>query len=164
MSGVDANLPRWVLASVTNYFENTVNASITPTPAFNVTGYDLHDGDDNRDHIECRVQGPHIKDIPGWTVVEVPLNFLMTFRQIDGSDPYTLDRWLGVYQSALCLPVSINRCGNESSDDNTLVGCLTPKRSKREFIRIDRYGFVTNNTAIQQATVGATIDMWVPLV
>jgi len=161
MSGVDANLTRWVLISVADFFKDTVNQSISTPPPFSVTGYTLKKGDDNTDHIECRIQGPHIKDIPGWTVVEVPLNFLMTYRQGEAKDPLALDRWLGIYQRFLCLPISVRRCGTGAEDDDTLVGCLTPKRSKREFIRVDRYGFVNNDVMVQQATVGAVVDMWI---
>jgi len=142
------------------HFESTVNASITPAPPWSMTGYDLKVGEDDQDHIEFRIQGPYLKDIPGWEVWEVPLNFLMTFRQDEVKDNYTLDRWLGVYQEALRQPLSVNRLGNGVQDDGTLLGCLTPKKSKREFIRLDRYGYVKDGVAVQQATVGAVVDLW----
>jgi len=158
------HMPRWIVASMTDWFENTVNASITSAPEFDVTGYDLKEGEEERDHIEMRIQGPYLKDNPGWEVHEVPINFLMTFRQDEVKDPYTLDRWLGVYQEALRKPLLVNRCGNGPDDDDSLIGCLGPKRSKREFLRVDRYGYVKNGTNIQQATVGGVLDMWIPWV
>lgn len=160
LNTTNPNMPRWIVASLTTHFESTVNVSISPAPPFSVTGYDLKVGEDDQDHIEFRIQGPLLKDVPGWEVWEVPLNFLMTFRQNQVTDTYTLDRWLGVYQEAMRKPLSVFKHGNGVDDDGSLIGCLTPKTSKREFIRLDRYGFVKDSVSIQQATVGGTVDMW----
>lgn len=159
----DENTTRWFIASLTEYFAGTVNAGISPVPPFSVTGYSLN-SDENQDHIEMRIQGPYEKDTPGggWLAVEVPLSFLMTFRQDGVKDIYTLDRWLGVYKDALRKPISIYKRGTGVGDDDSLIGCLTPKISKRELIRVDRYGFTDGNVPVQQATVVATLDTWLP--
>jgi len=154
---------RWFLASLTHYFEEIINISINPNPPFSVTGYSLN-ANENQDHIEMRIQGPYEKDLPGWLVTEVPLSFLMTFRQDKVKDMFTMDRWVGVYKEALRKPIEIRKKGTDSGDNNSLLGCLTPKVSKRELIRIDRYGFLDGNTPIQQATIVATLDTWLPWV
>jgi hypothetical protein len=124
----DENLARWTKASLTGFFENTVNAGISPVPPFSVTGYNLN-SDENQDHIEMRLMGPHEKDNSGFLILEIQISFLMTFRQ---------------------------------DNDDSLIGCYTLKQSKRELIRDDRYGFLDGNTPIQQATVVATLDTWLP--
>lgn len=157
----DENTTRWFIASLTDHFADVINASIALAPPFSVTGYSLN-SDENQDHIEMRIQGPYEKDIPGWLVFEVPLSFLITFRQGGAKDMFTIDRWIGVYKDALRKPIEIFKSGSGSDDDNTLLGCLTPKVSKRELIRCDRYGFVDGNVPVQQATIVATLDTWLP--
>lgn len=152
---------RWYFASLTHYFEEVINASINPNPPFSVTGYSLN-ANENQDHVEMRIQGPYEKDLPGWLVTEVPLSFLMTFRQDKVKDMFTLERWIGVYKEALRKPIEINKKGTDAGDNDSLLGCLTPKISKRELIRIDRYGFLDGNVPIQQATLVATLDTWLP--
>lgn len=161
---VDPHTTRWTVASLTDYFQNTVNTSITPVPPFSVTGYSLN-SNESEDHIEMRIQGPHEKDTSGggWLSLEVHLSFLMTFRQDSVKDILTLDRWLGVYKEALRDPIEILKRGSGPDDDNSLLGCLSVKKSKREgLIRIDRYGFMDGNTPVQQATVVALLDTWIP--
>jgi hypothetical protein len=157
----DENLARWTKASLNGFFENTVNAGISPVPPFSVTGYNLN-SDENQDHIEMRLMGPHEKDNSGFLVLEIQISFLMTFRQDNVKDMFTLDRWAGVYKDVLRKPIEFFRKGNDPGDDDSLIGCYTLKQSKRELIRDDRYGFLDGNTPIQQATVVATLDTWLP--
>lgn len=161
LNQTDDNTTRWTAASIISYFADTVNAGISSPPPFSVSGYSLS-SNENEDHIEMRIQGPYEKDTDGggFLSLEVHLSFLMTFRQDNVKDMYTLDRWLGVYKDALRKPIELRKKGSGSGDDNSLIGCYTLKKSKRELIRIDRYGFMDGNTPIQQATVVATIDMW----
>ncbi len=160
----DPNTTRWTVASLTDYFKFTVNASISPVPPFSVTGYSLN-SNENQDHIEMRIQGPYERDTSGggWLALEVHLSFLMTFRQDGVKDMLTLDRWLGVYKEALRDPIEIRKRGNGPDDDDSLLGCLSTKKTKRlGLIKADRYGFMDNNTPVQQATVVAILDTWIP--
>jgi len=165
MSLNDENLPRWIVASLIHHFRTLHNAKFATVP-FIATGYDLEENEDE-DHVEFRVQGPHIRQLPGETVVEVGISMLATHRPQQSTDTYLMDRWLGFHQSELQkevidrAPILITRCGSDTIDDNSLIGCLTLKKDKRSLVRCDRYGIIgKNDVPITQGTVVADFNMF----
>ena len=157
----DPDIVRWVMASMADYFANTVNSSISPVPPFSVTGYTLN-SHETADHIEMRIIGPHLDDASGggWQQYEVGLSFLMTFRQDGIKDVFTLDRWLGVYGDALRKPINIYKRGDGIDDDESLLGCFQLRKQARDLIRVDRYGFMDANVPVQQASIVSSHWMW----
>lgn len=151
MSQLNANLTRWITASINNHFETELS------PA---GYYRYYEGMSNRqtqnaeDYFEIRYDGPHLSEVSkGYWTVYVEINILSTVR-VDKS-VYQIDVLNGHLVNAFTAgPIHIYRYGPANPpDDGTLIGCLDLLQEGKHRLEVNRLGIIDKDKRLHQAMV-----------
>ena len=145
------DLPRWIVASVSQHFEDRRQG------IFMFIEGQLRRTSDLKDFIELRIDGPHYTELSkGFWRVYIEINVLIQSAQ-DKIDRYRIYKSAGVVASAFEQTISIFKFGDEVGDDDSLVGCLKLLGDKeaRERVQISHFGQIEPETGIFQSTVEA---------
>lgn len=145
------HLPRWIIASVSQHFEDKREG----IPMY-IEGQ-IRQTSDLKDFFELRVDGPYYTELSkGFWRVYTEINVLIQSAQ-DKEDRFRIYKTAGVIAAAFEQVISIFKYGDEVGDDDSLVACLKLLGDKgaRERIQISHFGQVAPATGISQSTVEA---------
>ena len=149
---MDANLPRWLQASLNTYFKDISDG--IPLPFF----VEVIDEDTinvfQQDHVILRMVGPMLYEGSKgerWATLEVQI--LLTDIRQSSENAYNIFTWAGIFQEAMLAPIPIYRYGTGPSDDDTLLGCLQPDPGVRNHVRTVNYGQMDKELRITQMSV-----------
>lgn len=151
---MDANLPRWIFASLSDHFQ-TLSDNIELR--FFVEGSDEDEIKDfQQDSALFRMDGPIVHEGSSgeeWYSIEIQI--LLTDLVVSTTESaYKIYKNAGSYmESMLNDAIGIYRFGNGPEDDDTLFGCLTPDKSVRNNVRLASYGVVDRDTRVRQMSV-----------
>lgn len=152
---MDENLARWVFISIAKYFEPVVSGM--GVPYFVEGAMERKEALMQASHIELRVTGPDVKQLPGSHDVRVSINLLCTsLMDAAGPDGWTIVQWTGVIQSAMLDPIPVYRYGTGADDDETLVGCLRVDQNR---VNIYHFGQLDKDSRVRQSEVDASFLM-----
>lgn len=155
---MNANLPRWILASVATHFETVASGISLP---FFVEGINERESStSNADHAELRTTGPFIKELSNdYFNVSVVINVLLTNYMNTTGGAYDLEGWCGTFQTTMLDPISIYKYGSGAGDDDSLIGCLRIKKNRNDAVKVFNFGQLSGVDRIRQAEVDATYEM-----
>lgn len=156
----DSNWARWIHSSVATALKTV--ASLANIPVL-VEGVDTRTATfmEAPDRVEIRVNGPFTRELPGNVhEVLVDVNVLAT-SHMGGTlrSAYTLDEVLGLFHEAMDGHIAIYRFGTGPDDDQSLLGCLTPRPGTNAHIRVMRFGQLDPTIPAQQGMVDARYVM-----
>jgi hypothetical protein len=108
------------------------------------------------ERVEIRMSGPFTRKLsPHYYVLNVDINLLFTSRyEVDGNQYDILDA-VGVFHEALDSPVPILRYGDQPGDDQSLVGCLLPRRDRNDAVRVFHFGQTDQTNRQKQVMIDA---------
>jgi hypothetical protein len=154
------NWARWIHSSVATALKQV---AIDDNLAVLVEGIDTRTAAfmEAADRVEIRVNGPFTRPLPGGVHdTSVDVNVLVT-SHMGGTVrmAYTHDEILGLYHEAMDGHIAIYRYGTGPDDDQSLLGCLTPRPGKNSFIRVLRFGQLDTTVLAQQGMVDARYIM-----
>lgn len=149
---MDANLARWLQASLGKYFKNVSDGISLPffVEAVDEDTIDLF----QKDHAIMRMTGPLIYQgvkNERWATLEVQI--LLTDIRQSSENAYKILEWAGIYQEALLAPIPIYKYGTGPQDDGTLIGCLQPDPSVPNHVRVVNFGQMDKELRINQVSV-----------
>jgi hypothetical protein len=149
----NANWPRWILASIADYFSTAVAA--IPLPLL-VEGIDERMGDkEHYDHAELRINGPTIQELSkGYFKLVVGVNVLLT-ELMDRPNVYDLQDWCGVISRIMDGPINLYHFGPSTLgvDDGAWFDCLTPENTVFAPNRIFHFGQISKTDRVRQSMV-----------
>jgi hypothetical protein len=160
---LDANLARWTMASIAVYFKDVAD---TISLTFFVEGVDEREPDTMRqEHAELRVSGPYVRELShDYWRVHIDINIMLTdYMKMSTEDAYDINRWGGVFLTAMTDPIPIFRFGTGPDDDGSLVGCLTQRKGFSEPARLIHFGQVSREDRIRQAVVDGRFEMYLSM-
>jgi hypothetical protein len=147
-----------VQASVGKYFKTLALAQTPVLPS-------LVEGVEDRtetfaaapDKIEIRVNGPHTKDYGNSSYSKVFVNLLLT-HTIGGAgkNQYKHDTDIGIFYEAAGGPIPVYKLGSEDDDDLSHLGCLIAESGNNDYIRVNKFGQLEENTPLRQAMISVT--------
>lgn len=157
----NSNWARWIHASIGKYLKDVATTISVPS---------LVEGIDDRsdtfmespDRVEIRVNGPFTQEqSAGYFRLYVDVNVLVNSMMGDqGKNAYKLDEILGEFHSAMDAAIAIYRLGTGPDDDQSLLGCLTPRPGKNDSIRVIHFGQLDRTDRIKQGMVDARYVMY----
>lgn len=155
------NWARWIFASVADYLKQV---ALDNAIAVIVEGNDERDKAfmQSSDRAEIRVTGPYAQEIShGCFRLWVDVNVLLTSR-MDGAqkNAYTLQTNAGLFQEAMDHTISVYRFGTGADDDQSHLGCLSPRSGKNDSVRVIHFGQVNETDKLRQAAVDARYVMY----
>lgn len=161
------NWARWIKASVAKYL--TVSVATPHTLPFLVEG--VHERTqaftEASDRAEGRVNGPFCdEESKNYWRLDVNINVLV-ISNMDGNakNIYTLDTLAGYFLEAMSVGIPIYRIGNltlpGSVDDGSLLGCLSPRTTKSDSIKILHFGQIQRTDRVKECMVDARYKMWI---
>lgn len=132
---------RWIHSSVAKFFRDLATSNSLPmliegveerTTAFMQTP--------NR--VEVRMNGPFTREISAnYHRIYVDINVVVTTRKgAENTDPYLLDRTLGLIHEAMDGVIPIFRYGTGPDDDREQIGCLSLRTGKLDNLRVLHFG------------------------
>lgn len=154
---MDKNWARWIYASVSNYFNNTITI-----PVF-IEGMD-RETDDLLDFAEIRIDGPWFNELSAdyWKIY-IEVNVLI--QSVMGhSDLHRFYKSIGdvnfAFQQNIPVYKHADKDGNDG--DESRLGCFqfATDRYDREQIKTANFGQIDKNVKLQQATVEAHYVMF----
>lgn len=157
---LDADLARWVFASVAVYFKSIADGLSLPLL---VEGVDERESDTMReDHAELRLTGPFVREVShGCWRTWTDINILLTGRMLmSREDAYGIARWGGKFTQAMTDRIPVYKYGPDVGDDDSLIGCLTQRKGKAESIRLVHFGQISREDRIRQAVVDGRYEMY----
>ncbi len=153
------NWPRWLMASISVYFDS-ISSSI-PLP-FMVSGVnEITSEDQHTDHAELRVNGPFVEEVSkDFYHIEVEINILVTdIMKATGENAYDIQTWCGAYQEGMAGPIPIKKYGSKAGDDSTQIGCLIPTDGRRDSIRVMHFGQIDIEDRLRQSMIDGKFKM-----
>lgn len=106
-----------------------------------------------KDLFELRIDGPfYEEESAGCYNITVEINVLVQ-SVIDRTDFQKIKRLCGIVVAAFTSTIPVYKYGDQSDDDDTLLGCLNLATNRRERVEIHNFGRVSPEKAIQQSTV-----------
>jgi len=137
------NWPRWIFASVTKHFSDTLSLKCFVEGEIRTTWAD-------KDFVEIRMDGPYFKQLSrtDWsTFIEVNVLVQAT---IDNVNTHKIHSNVGLVCAAF-TPISLYQYG----DDSVQFGCLQPVTHSRsnQTLVVSHFGKVNPDKNLQQATV-----------
>lgn len=151
MSSPDPNLPRWIVASLTQYFKDVADGL---NLHYFVEGIDEEEPEDfNRSSALFRVNGPDARLGGGKEIHRLELQILLTNLGNTQGDAYEPYRWAGKFQQVMLGPLPIYKYGTGPDDDQSLIGCLIPDPLVLDFVRIVNYGQMNRTARVYQISV-----------
>jgi hypothetical protein len=118
---------------------------------------------ESEDRVEIRVNGPFTKELSaGYHRLYVDVNVLVNSMMGGATkSAYTLDEILGVFHNAMDGAIAIYRFGTGPEDDaDSLLGCITPRPGKNDFIRVLHFGQLNTTDRLKQGMVDARYVMY----
>jgi len=160
---MNENLARWVFASIADYFSTIVTGINLPLL---VEGVDERESEKMRgDHAELRVNGPFVRELSkNYWRIWVDINILLTnMMSMSQENAYDIAQWGGTFQEAMLKPIPIYKYGSNPSDDESLIGCLTLRKSKGDSVRLIHFGQISREDRIRQAAVDGRYEMYLSI-
>lgn len=155
------NWARWIHASIGKYLKDVADTISIPSLVEGV-----EDRDDtfmeSPDRVEIRVNGPFTKELSaGYHRLYVDVNVLVNSVMGGATKTaYKLDEILGVFHNAMDGALATYRFGTGPDDDDSLLGCLTPRPGKNDSIRVLHFGQLDRTDRIKQGMVDARYVMY----
>ena len=148
---MDKNWPRWIMASIAEYFR--VTTATIPLPLL-VDGVDEREPEKlHYDHAELRITGPYTTELShNYFRILVDVNVLLT-ELMDKVNAYDLQTWCGIFAAAMDGPINVYKYGNEAGDDSSWVFCLTPVNGRIDPNRILHFGQLGRTDRIRQSMI-----------
>ena len=148
------NLPRWIFASASKFF-NTIASN--NNLHFYIEGT-TRQTEEQQKSIEFRMDGPSFtepsKDV---FIIDAEINMLWSFNQ-DDEDFHEVERIKGVLIDAM-RDICIYRFGDGAYDDDSLVGTLKLVQDKKPAVRVNNFGQVRADVRLLQGTVAGSYRM-----
>ena len=96
----------------------------------------------------------------GKTTVAMHLGGLISRYEINGNQ-YDINRYVGIFHSAMDDSLPIRRYGDQPGDDGSLVTCLLPRTGRNDAIRVYQFGQIDQTNRDKQVMLDAryTIDL-----
>ncbi len=154
------NWARWIFASIAKNL-NTV-ADDNGIEAIVEGVDDETDGfTQETDRVEIRINGPFTKEMSGEYRVQMDINVLLTSR-FDGKQKnrHLLLTNAGLFHEAMDQPLKVYKYGSAVGDDDSYLGCLTPRSGKNDTIRVIHFGKVDPTDKIRQSAIDARYEMF----
>lgn len=155
---MNPNLVRWIRASLGKYFKAVALAQSPVLPSL-VEGIEDRTTEfaEEPDKVEIRTNGPYTKDQGAWSTSRVFVNLLLTHTiGGEGKNQYQHDSDVGLFYDAAAGPIPIYKLGSEVGDDSSQVGCAILESGKNDWIRVNTFGKLEENTPIRQTMISAT--------
>lgn len=155
------NWPRWIKSSIIEHFQVNV-ADVLGLP-FLAEGVHVRDTAfmESEDRAEIRIWGPTTQENSAncWKL-EVEINIHIT-STIGGNtkDVYTLERNAGKFLEYANTSINIYRFGTGGDDDDTLLGCLSPRTRKNDSVKYIPFGQINPTDTLLQAQVDGKYEM-----
>ena len=146
--------PRWILASIAKH----IDARRNNIPLF-IEGQHRNTRDEP-DLFELRVDGPYFTEVSkGYWHVVIDVSVLIQ-SAIRDTEFYRIQELAGLVAAAF-TKIHVFKYGNESSDDDSQLGCmkLIADIGGKQGIEISHYGQLAPAEKILQATVEGTYEM-----
>jgi len=160
---LDADLARWVFASIAVHFKTIADGLNLPLL---VEGVDERESEIMReDHVELRISGPFVKEIShGYWRTQTDINILLMNRMaMSTEDAYGIARWGGKITQAMAERIPIYKYGSDVGDDESLIGCLTQRIGKSESVRLVHFGQIDRTDRIRQSVVDGRYEMYLKM-
>jgi len=158
---VDHNLVQWIFASVSFTLKTVATNNSIPVL---VEGIDDETDTftDATDSVEIRISGPYTKEFSNEYRVYVDVSVLLKSR-FDGASKnrHTILINAGLFHEVMDQPLMVYKYGSEEGvDDNSYVGCLTPRSGKNDTVRVIHFGKVDPTDKVKQSAVDARYEMY----
>lgn len=148
---MDANMPRWIFASISKHFFDRRNGV-----DFYIEGQH-RDAKINKELIELRIDGPYVTEMSKdvykyYTEVSVLIQTLKNDK-----DYHRIHTLTGMIAAAM-TDINVYKFGKGLQDDATqFVGCLQLVQDvpSRERVQINNFGQIETSTPLMQASVEA---------
>jgi hypothetical protein len=145
---VNALLPRWVTASVTEHIRSTVVDDLGLT--FFVEGVDLESPEwFQTDSLVLRVTGPTVAQGSGQTIYRFEVMTMLTDLVSGGSNGFLNHDRLGTIANVLSGPIPVLNYGTGLVQ----VGCLDVDSRAKDFLRIVHFGKLDTHSEVVQGAV-----------
>lgn len=149
MTNFELNIPRWIYASCSLFFKNTINGRL---PMY-LEGQERRTQDESN-FLEFRLDGPYVYEPQGGLYnIQFEINVLVA-SQVDGRDHHKLYKDCGVaLQCFKAIP--IYKLGDGPDDDQSLLECalLTKSTDQREAVRVSHFGKIDPAKQCLQSSV-----------
>jgi hypothetical protein len=157
----DPNWPRWIVASVSDYFKDVSDDIELPLL---VEGVDEREAEKIRamNHFELRIHGPETKEVSkGYFRIFVEINLLVTsFIGGQQQNAHEMVQFLGLLQQAASEDIPVYRFGlTPGVDDDTFLGCLKPDSARSEVVTVFNFGEIDRARHIRQSAVDGRYRM-----
>jgi hypothetical protein len=163
MTQPNPNWPRWIFASIADYFKTAAQA--IPLPLL-VEGIDERMGDDEHySHAELRINGPSIQELSkGYFRLQVGINVLLT-ELMERTHTYDLQDWCGAFSVAMDGPINLYHYGPDTGgvDDGQWFDCLLPLKSKFDPNRIFHFGQISKTDRVRQSMVDGAFVVYLTI-
>ena len=151
------NWARWIFASLATYLKQV--ATVNEIEA-------LIEGVDDRtdaimsapDHVEIAITGPFCREMSrNYYELRVGVRLLVQSRMDNPpKNRYSPQRIAGIYHEAMDAVIAVYRYGDNSEDDQSLLGCLSPAKGRNDALRVFHFGQMTPTGRLRQSMV----DCW----
>lgn len=166
----DPNWARYIFASVATYLKQTATDNSLPVV---VEGLDDRTKTymESTDRAEIRVNGPYSQELAqGCFRLWVDANVLLTSRMDADKSAYSIQRFAGIFQSAMDQSIPVWNYGDQAGDFDEAdpatqihLGCLSPRTQTSESIKVLHFGQVEKTDRVKQTVVDARYVMYLEL-
>lgn len=155
------NWNRWILQSIIDHYKtNVVDPNSIP---FLVDGVDIRDQTwmEQSDRVELRVNGPDTKELSArWWRIWITVNLYFTSMMgQESKNRYDLENTVGLFLEYTDTVIPVYRLGTGVDDDDSLVGCLEPRRELPNAVRSVHFGQINPDDMIKQSQIDARFEM-----
>lgn len=122
------------------------------------------------DRCEIRITGPFTQEISkGYHRLLLDVNVLLTSRY-DGAEKnaYNILKYAGLFHGALSMPIPVWNYGPEDDDfdpedseSQLFIGCLLPKGSKGDLVKVFNFGQTNETDKLKQTVVDTRYEMFI---
>ena len=139
---------RWITASVNEYLNDSLKASLGDNVVFNLEGEVAPDQRKHQVWIEGRMDGPFYRPISaGRWYLWVEINLLVS-ASINEESVYVYRDYAAACAKALSGSIDLYKFGDDIEDDGSQIGCLLLGE-----IYQNHLGKIHPTTLLQQATI-----------
>lgn len=158
---MDKNLPRWIKASLIDYFVDAIEKQGK-----------LHVYIETTEHVD--ENGNFVTQLPAWCEIrvngpvttpitltsfkhDVVINFIISTK-LDKANVYAHDVNVGIVYGAFKTAINVFKLGSET-DDQSAVGCLQLEADRKQAIMVSHFGQLDTDVKVTQSTVEAHYHM-----
>lgn len=156
MSTPNPNWPRWIRASINDYFAEVADEYDLPIL---VEGIDETEPEKLRamNHVELRVFGPSLKKRSGDFNLRVGINLLFTeLMHGKEANAYDIITQVAAFQAAMQEPIPVYKHGLGVGDNSqTHIGCLALVSGRNESVEFYDFGQVGKEERVRQLMLDA---------